>query len=140
MREVGVARIAANGLEFEVAVCGDGPKLALLLHGFPECGFSWRHQMPLLADLGYTVWAPDLRGFGGTTRPARVRDYRRRHLVDDVAGLIDAAGAEQSLLVVQDWGGAVAWVFALAGIRPLVRFIAMNLAHPRRFREGLRSV
>ncbi len=95
--------------------------------------------MPMLARMGYTVWAPDLRGYGGTTRPGRVRDYRMRHLVDDVAGLIDAAGAGETLLIGHDWGGAVAWIFALAEIRPLERFIAINLPHPRLFRRGLRT-
>lgn len=132
-------RVAANGLDFAVAVCGDGPKLALLLHGFPECSHSWRYQMPVLAEHGYTVWAPDLRGYGDTTRPPRVRDYRMRHLVDDVAGLIDAAGLDDTLLVGHDWGGAIAWVFALAGRRPLDRFVVMNLPHPLLFRRGLRS-
>ena len=132
-------RVKANGLEFEVAVCGDGPRFALMMHGFPECGFSWRHQMPMLANKGYTVWAPDLRGYGGSDRPGRVRDYRMRNLVDDVTGLIDAAGAKETLLVGHDWGGAIAWIFALAGIRPLERLIVMNLPHPRLFRRGLRS-
>lgn len=132
-------RVPANGLDFEVAACGDGPRFALLLHGFPECSFSWRHQLPLLASLGYTAWAPDMRGYGGTTRPRRVRDYRMRHLVDDVAGLIDAAGARETLLVGHDWGGAVAWVAALAAVRPLERFIVINLPHPRLFRRGLRT-
>jgi pimeloyl-ACP methyl ester carboxylesterase len=132
-------RVAANGLDFEVASCGDGPRFALCLHGFPECNYSWRHQLPLLADLGYTAWAPNLRGYGGTSRPARVRDYRMRHLLDDVAGLIDAAGARETLLIGHDWGGAIAWVFALAKIRPLERFIAMNLPHPLLFERGLRT-
>jgi len=132
-------RVAANGLDFEVATCGDGPRFALLLHGFPECNYSWRHQMPLLARMGYTVWAPNLRGYGGTSRPEHIRDYRMCDLVDDVAGLIDAAGAEETLLIGHDWGGAIAWVFALAGIRPLERFIVMNLPHPRLFRRGLKT-
>jgi pimeloyl-ACP methyl ester carboxylesterase len=132
-------RVAANGLDFEIAACGDGPKLALLLHGFPECNYSWRHQLPLLAELGYTAWAPNLRGYGDTSRPTRVRDYRMRHLIDDVAGLIDASGAEKTLLVGHDWGGAVAWMAALTGVRPLERFIVINLPHPRLFRRGLKT-
>lgn len=139
MTPIETARVTANGLDFEVATCGDGPKFALLLHGFPECNYSWRHQMPLLAEMGYTVWAPNLRGYGGSGRPGRVRDYSMRHLVDDAAGLIDAAGAEETLLIGHDWGGAIAWVFALAGIRPLERFIALNIPHPRLFRRGLRT-
>jgi pimeloyl-ACP methyl ester carboxylesterase len=136
---ISTIRITANGLDFEVAVCGDGPKFALCLHGFPECNYSWRYQMPLLARMGYTVWAPNLRGYGGSGRPGRVRDYRIRHLVDDVAGLIDAAGAKETLLMAHDWGGAIAWLFALAEIRPLERFIVMNLPHPKLFRRGLRT-
>ncbi len=131
--------VHANGLDFEVAACGDGPRFALCLHGFPECNYSWRLQMPLLARMGYTVWAPNLRGYGGTSRPGRVGDYRMRHLVDDVAGLIDAAGAKETLLIGHDWGGAIAWIFALAEIRPLERFIVMNLPHPLLFRRGLRT-
>jgi pimeloyl-ACP methyl ester carboxylesterase len=139
MTTIRTRRVTANGLEFEVATCGDGPRFALCLHGFPECSYSWRHQMPLLAEKGYTVWAPDLRGYGGSDRPGRVREYRMRNLIDDVAGLIDAAGAKETLLVGHDWGGAIAWIFALAGIRPLERFIVMNLPHPRLFRRGLRT-
>ena len=139
MTVIRTRRVTANGLDFEVAICGDGPRFALMLHGFPECSYSWRHQMPLLAEKGYTVWAPDLRGYGGSDRPGRVRDYRMRNLVDDVAGLIDAAGSRETLLVGHDWGGAIAWIFALAGIRPLERFIVMNLPHPRLFRRGLRT-
>jgi pimeloyl-ACP methyl ester carboxylesterase len=136
---VDTIRVAANGLDFEVAACGDGPRFALLLHGFPECNFSWRHQLPLLARLGYTAWAPNLRGYGTTSRPTRVCDYRMRNLVDDVAGLMDAAGASETLLIGHDWGGAVAWLFALAGVRPLDRFIAVNLPHPLLFQRGLRT-
>jgi epoxide hydrolase 4 len=139
MTAIRIRRVTANGLEFEVATCGDGPRFALCLHGFPECNYSWRHQMPLLAEKGYTVWAPNLRGYGGTSRPSEVRDYRMRHLLDDVAGLIDAAGAQETLLIGHDWGGAIAWLFALAGIRPLERLIVMNLPHPRRFRSGLKT-
>jgi pimeloyl-ACP methyl ester carboxylesterase len=138
--EIGATRVQANGLDFEVATCGTGQRFALCLHGFPECSYSWRFQMPMLARLGYTVWAPNLRGYGGTSRPSRVRDYRIRHLVDDVAGLIDAAGAGETLLVGHDWGGAIAWLFALAEIRPLERFVVMNLPHPLRFRRGLRTL
>ncbi len=137
--DISTIRVPANGLDFEVAVCGDGPRFALLLHGFPECSYSWRQQMPMLAELGYTAWAPNLRGYGGSSRPPRVRDYRMRHLVDDVAGLIDAAGASDTLLVGHDWGGAIAWVSALAEVRPLDGLVVMNLPHPRLFRRGLKT-
>ena len=67
--EISTASVEANGLAFEVDMCGEGEKLALLLHGFPESKFSWRFQLPLFARLGYTAWAPNLRGYGGTSRP-----------------------------------------------------------------------
>src|SRR5947209_15738221 len=109
----------ANGLTFEVDVCGDGPRLALCLHGFPECAYSWRYQLPFLARLGYTAWAPNLRGYGHSSRPPRVADYALDCLLADVAGLIDAAGKRSTLLIGHDWGGAVAWFFALRQLRPL---------------------
>lgn len=134
---IGTAYIEANGLAFEVDMCGEGNKLALLLHGFPESKFSWRHQMPVLAELGYTTWAPNLRGYGGTSRPRGKEHYRIEHLLDDVAGLVDAARARgitgPVTLVAHDWGGIVAWTFALRKVRPLERFIVMNLPHPALF-------
>ena len=129
--------IEANGLAFEVDMCGEGNKLALLLHGFPESKFSWRHQMPVFADLGYTAWAPNLRGYGGTSRPRGKEHYRIEHLLDDVAALIDAARARgitgPVTLVSHDWGGVIGWTFALRKVRPLERFIVMNLPHPALF-------
>ena len=67
--DVELIRVAANGINFEVATMGSGDRLALCLHGFPENAYSWRHQMPLLARLGYRVWAPNLRGYGATDSP-----------------------------------------------------------------------
>jgi len=138
--------VSANGLRFHVATCGGGDRLALCLHGFPECWYSWRHQMPLLAELGYRVWAPDLRGYGETDRPRHVQDYAIEPLLDDVAGLIDVAGARSTLLVAHDWGGIIAWYFALRRVRPLARLVVMNLPHPavmerevRRWRQLRRS-
>ncbi|MDP1626598.1 MAG: alpha/beta fold hydrolase [Parvibaculum sp.] len=140
---ISTAYIEANGLAFEVDMCGSGDKFALLLHGFPESKFSWRYLMPVLAELGYTVWAPNLRGYGGSSRPKERAAYAMPHLLDDVAGLIDAARARgisgPVTLVAHDWGGVIAWTFALAGVRPLERFIVMNLPHPTLFARGLRT-
>src|SRR5713226_2109527 len=96
-------RVAANGITFEVAETGSGDRLALCLHGFPEHGVSWRHQMPFLASLGYRVWAPNLRGYGGTDSPRDVAAYRLDVLVKDVAGLIRASGARETLVIAHDW-------------------------------------
>jgi pimeloyl-ACP methyl ester carboxylesterase len=131
--------VQANGLRFHVATCGTGDRLALCLHGFPECWYSWRHQMPLLARLGYRVWAPDLRGYGATERLARVQDYAIEVLMDDVGGLIDAAAARSTLLLAHDWGGAIAWYFALRQVRPLERLVVMNLPHPAIMEHALRT-
>lgn len=129
--------VDANGLRFEVDACGDGERLALFLHGFPEHAFSWRYQLPVLARLGYSAWAPNLRGYGNTTRPPRVRDYALDHLVDDVAGLIDASGKRSTLLVGHDWGAAIAWMFAIRRARPLARLVIMNVPHPAVFGQRL---
>ncbi|HXK24549.1 MAG TPA: alpha/beta fold hydrolase [Myxococcota bacterium] len=122
-------QIAANGLRFHVAEAGAGDRLALCLHGFPECWYSWRHQMPLLAKLGHRVWAPDLRGYGESDRPLAVSDYALERLMDDVAGLVDASGAREVTLLCHDWGGIVGWCFAMRKVRPLARLVCMNVPH-----------
>jgi pimeloyl-ACP methyl ester carboxylesterase len=122
--------VRANGLRFRVRTCGEGDRLALLLHGFPECAFSWRHQLPLLARLGYRAWAPDLRGYGDSDRPADMRDYAIENLLEDVAGLIDASGVRSTILIGHDWGAIVAWYFAMRSLRPLERLVVMNVPHP----------
>ncbi len=101
--EIRPERVHANGLDFHVNTCGEGDRLALCLHGFPEIGYTWRHQLPLLASLGYKAWAPDLRGFGQSDKPKGVGSYAVEHLVDDVAALIDASGAKETLLLAHDW-------------------------------------
>jgi pimeloyl-ACP methyl ester carboxylesterase len=130
--------VQANGLRFHVAAAGEGDRLALCLHGFPESWYSWRYQIPLLARLGYRVWAPDLRGYGETERPTRTRDYAIESLMDDVAGLIDASGARSTLLIAHDWGAIIAWYFAMWQVRPLTRLIIMNVPHPTAARPALR--
>jgi pimeloyl-ACP methyl ester carboxylesterase len=140
-------RVAANGLHFHVLAAGQGDRLALFLHGFPELAFSWRHQLPVLAEEGWLAWAPDLRGYGETDRPVGRDEYAIEKLIDDVAGLIDASGARETLLVAHDWGGVIAWLFAIRKVRPLARLAIMNLPHPacferalsRGFRQRLRS-
>lgn len=132
--------VDTGAVRFEVDVCGDdtSDKLALLLHGFPESNYSWRHQLPLLARLGYRAWAPNQRGYGHTTRFTGAENYRMELLVDDVGRLIDAAGAKSVTLIGHDWGGAVAWMAALTNVRPLDRLVVMNLPHPKRFQEEVR--
>ena len=131
--------VTANGLRFHVAECGAGRRLALCLHGFPELWLSWRHQMPLLAELGYRVWAPDLRGYGGSDRPPRLQDYDIELLMTDVAALIDASGARTTVLIGHDWGGIIAWYVAMRRLRPLQRLVIMNAPHPGAAAPAFRS-
>ncbi len=119
-------------------MAGDGPDVALCLHGFPESRFSWRHQLPVLADAGWRAVAPDLRGYGGSSRPLGKAAYHIDHLVDDVVGMFDAAGARRRLLVAHDWGAVIAWVVAMRRAVPLDGLIIMNVPHPTVFRELIR--
>jgi len=128
-----------DALRVHVASCGEGERLALLLHGFPECWYSWRHQMPLLAALGYRVWAPDLRGYGETTKPPRTQDYAMEQLLQDVADLIDLAGARSVTLIGHDWGAAIAWHFAMRRVRPLERLVIMNAPLPAAAEPAFRT-
>ena len=131
--------IRANGLDFNVAVLGSGDRLAMCLHGFPESSFSWRHQMPLLAELGYRVWAPDLRGYGDSSRPSGVGAYAMENLEADVAALIQAAAAKEVVLIGHDWGALIAWNYAMFG-KPISRLIIMNVPHPQCARRGMRTL
>ena len=129
--------IEAGGIRFELAEAGQGDRLALCLHGFPELNYSWRFQMPLLAAKGWRVWAPNLRGYGATSRPEGVRAYALDHLTEDVAALIDASGAKDVMLIAHDWGAIIAWAFAIRKLRPLSRLVIMNVPHPM---VGLREI
>lgn len=122
--------IEANDQIFELAEAGEGSKLALCLHGFPELHFSWRFQIPDLVEQGYRVWAPNMRGYGGSSKPAEIRDYALDNLCADVAALIDASGAEDVTLIAHDWGAIVAWAFAIQKMRPLKKLVIMNVPHP----------
>jgi pimeloyl-ACP methyl ester carboxylesterase len=115
---------------------GSGP-LVVLLHGFPEFWYSWRHQIPALAAAGYRVVAPDLRGYNLSEKPPGVGAYSMRALVGDVVALARAAGAEQFHLVGHDWGGAVAWAVARHYPGALDRLVILNAPHPAAFLREL---
>ena len=127
-----------DGLRMHVAEAGTGPAV-VLLHGFPDFWFTWRHQMPALVEAGYRVLAPDLRGYADTEAPRGVRAYRLERLVADVVGLIAAAGEEQVVLVGHDWGGEIAWTTAAAHPERVSRLAVCNMPHPLRFRQALRT-
>src|SRR5215470_117660 len=107
--------VDVGGLSMHIAEAGTGP-LVLLLHGFPESWYSWRHQLTALAAAGYHAVAPDQRGYGRTGGPDDAASYTMLHLAGDVIGLMDALGAEQAVLAGHDWGAPVAWNTAL--LRP----------------------
>ena len=126
----------SDGLTFAADQCGVGDELALCLHGFPEHAFSWRFQLPMLADLGFTAWAPNLRGYGNSSRPEGVQAYRVDELVEDVARLIEVSGKSQVTLIAHDWGAVIAWQFALRERLPLKRLIICNVPHPQSMQDA----
>lgn len=129
--------IEANGIRFHLVAAGEGP-LVVLLHGFPQFWYAWRHQIPALAAR-FRVVAPDLRGYGDTDKPPRVSDYRTGILAADVAALVRALGYEKAHLIGHDWGGAVAWTTALEQPQVVDRLAVLNCPHPVAFARALRS-
>ncbi|NDJ54689.1 MAG: alpha/beta hydrolase [Chloroflexi bacterium] len=121
----------SNGIRLHVVTDGpeDGPPV-LLLHGFPEFWYGWRHQIPALAAAGYRVIAPDMRGYNKSDKPKGLQSYTLDVLAADIAGLIDALGYEQVRLVGHDWGGAVAWVVAFLYPERIKKLAILNSAQP----------
>ena len=104
--------VELSDVTLRVAEQGEGP-LVLLVHGWPESWYSWRHQLPALAEAGYRAIAPDMRGYGGSDAPPHSEDYDIRHLCADLDGLVSAYGEEQAVLVGHDWGAVAGWMCAL---------------------------
>lgn len=113
--EVNHRTIEVNNIKLHVAEAGDGP-LVVLCHGFPESWYSWRHQIPALADAGFRVVAPDQRGYGTSDAPEDIAAYSILHLTGDIVALVHALGEDQAVVVGHDWGSPVAW--SLAQMRP----------------------
>ena len=105
---------------------GEG-RPVILVHGFPELAFSWRHQLPFLASAGYRAIAPDMRGYGGTDKPADVADYTIQKLIGDLTGLMDALGLDKVVLAGHDWGALVGWQMCLLAPERLSGYIALNI-------------
>jgi len=128
--------ILSNGVNLHYVTSGSGP-LMLMLHGFPEFWYSWRHQIREFAR-DYQVVALDLRGYNDSDKPPKKSAYKIAELSKDVAGVIRGLGYQNSVLVGHDWGGAIAWHFAYAYPEMLSRLIVMNMPHPAKFYAGLR--
>jgi epoxide hydrolase 4 len=131
----GYADLADARLHYVEA--GEGP-LVVLMHGFPEFWYSWRHQIPALAAAGFRVVAPDARGYNLSSKPAGVSSYAPRRLAGDVRDLIAERGASRAFLAGHDWGAAVAWIAAMAYPEAVERLAILNVPHPRRMLAGLR--
>lgn len=123
--------VETNGVRLRVAeaghVEGETRPLVVLVHGWPESWYSWRHQIPAIAAAGYRVIAPDMRGYGHSDKPAAVEDYDITHLTADIAGLIDAYGAEKAIVIGHDWGAIVTWNTALLHPDRVSAMIAMSV-------------
>jgi len=107
--------VTSNGIRIHVAEQGDGP-IVLMVHGFPESWYSWRYQLPALAAAGYRAVAVDVRGYGRSSKPTRVEDYRMVLKVADIVGVVEALGGGPTTLVGHDWGAPIVWTSAL--LRP----------------------
>jgi epoxide hydrolase 4 len=138
--------IITNGIRMHYVMMGDGEveknkkgekPLVVLLHGFPEFWYSWRYQLPFLAEHGYTAVAPDLRGYNDSDKPRKGYDVAT--LIGDIEGLIKGLGREKAIIVGHDWGGVLAWAFAMHYPEMTERLIVMNAPHPAAMMRELRT-
>lgn len=120
--------IEVNGVSLAVDDRGDGDPI-VLLHGFPELAYSWRHQIPALVDAGYRVISFDQRGYGGSGAPAGIDEYDLSHLVGDVTGVLDRLGIDQATIVGHDWGSIVAWTTAVTKPDRVSRVVSLNVPY-----------
>jgi epoxide hydrolase 4 len=127
-----------NGVRLHYAEAGKGP-LVVLLHGFPEFWYSWRHQITALAQAGYHVVAPDMRGYNLSSKPSGWREYDAESLAGDIAGLIRHLGVENAYVAGHDWGAAVAYFTAMEHPDVVKRLAILNVPHPARMIESFRT-
>lgn len=129
--------IITNGVQLHYVTQGEG-QLMLMLHGFPEFWYSWRHQIPEFAS-DYKVVALDLRGYNDSDKPKDVSAYQITELVNDIQGVIQGLGYKSCVLVGHDWGGMIAWYVAYTYPERVDQLIVMNIPHPAKFTEAFRS-
>ena len=136
--DIAMTQIALGDLTFDVRTAGpeDG-EVAILLHGFPQTSYEWRHQIRALAEAGFRVVAPDQRGYSAGARPTDTADYALPLLVEDVLGLADAVGAERFHIVGHDWGAIVAWAVAVAAADRVITANPVSVPHPDAFARVL---
>ncbi len=129
--------VETNGVRLHCVVAGEGP-LVILLHGFPESWYSWRHQIDALSAR-FRVVAPDLRGYNESEKPAHVGAYAMSELVADVDGLVRAFGERDAAIVGHDWGGGVAWSFAMDRPQMTRKLAVLNCPHPAIMQHHLQT-
>ncbi len=122
------AIVDTGEIRMAVYECGSGPPV-IFVHGFPELAFSWRHQLPALADAGYRAIAPDMRGYGGTDKPTNTLDYTIQKLIGDLHGLTTALNIDKAIFVGHDWGAMLVWQMALLAPEQMAGLIALNIPH-----------
>jgi len=123
--------IESNGIRLRIAELGEGP-LVLLVHGWPESWYSWRHQLSALAAAGYRAVAPDMRGYGKSDKPAAVGDYDIQHVTADLVGILDALGEKSAILIGHDWGAIVTWNAMLLHPQRFTALVAMSVPYTGR--------
>lgn len=130
MKQRNFQMIETNGVKLRTVVEGKGP-LVVLLHGFPQCWYLWRHQIDPLVAAGYQVAVPDQRGYGGSDKPAAIEAYNIVELSNDVAGIATALGHEKFIVVGHDWGAPVAWHTALLHAKRVRAVVGMSVPYVR---------
>jgi pimeloyl-ACP methyl ester carboxylesterase len=128
-------RVDVGGVGIEYDVTGEG-RPVVLLHGFPDSARLWRHQVPTLADAGFRVIVPDLRGYGRSDKPAEVETYRMDALAGDVLAVLNDAGVSRAHVVGHDWGAAIAWGLAALAPDQVDHLVALSVGHPASFRAA----
>jgi pimeloyl-ACP methyl ester carboxylesterase len=133
-----MARVDVNGVGIEYEVTGQG-RPVVLLHGFPDSGRLWRHQVPVLADAGFQVIVPDLRGYGRSDKPAAVEAYSLMTLAGDVIAVLGDLGIAKADVVGHDWGAALAWGLASLAPATVDHLVVLSVGHPATFRSTPRQ-
>jgi pimeloyl-ACP methyl ester carboxylesterase len=132
-------RSEVDGLSTEFEVTGAG-RPVVLLHGFPDSGNLWRHQVPQLSVAGYQLIVPDLRGYGHSAKPTEIEAYGLLQIARDVTGILDQLGIDRAHIVGHDWGAALSWVLAILQPDRVDHLVALSVGHPSAFaRAGLRQ-
>jgi pimeloyl-ACP methyl ester carboxylesterase len=128
--------IEANGIRLRIAEMGSGP-LVILVHGWPESWYSWRHQLPALAAAGFRAVAPDMRGYGKSDKPQPVESYDIQHVTADIVGIVDALGEKTAMLVGHDWGAIVVWNSMLLHPDRFTAVVAMSVPYSGRGKQSV---